>query len=312
LRLSLTSRLIASLGNQRGRVRGALVTGLVYSLGGRFFTRRFYREQGKLAEKEGQPQLWISLSFDVDYAEDVSSLGEVCNILQELGVTASFAVVGCLVEKYPDEHRILSQAGHEIINHTYSHPDNEILHPNERFDDLSPEDQKNQIKRCHLVLEDLLGVSPQGFRAPHFGNVRDRRFYQTLAELGYSYSSSIISVDSPGFGLPFKTEEGIWEFPVSCCPVHPFTALDTWHALRKPKARHKKAGEFASLVTESVALVKLYGGYLNLYLDPRDVAGYDEARKAIQALKAPGPDLPGIITFSSHLELLQKGQVCNS
>jgi len=39
-------------------------------------------------------------------------LREVYELLERLGLTVSFAVVGRLVERYPEEHRLLVEAGH--------------------------------------------------------------------------------------------------------------------------------------------------------------------------------------------------------
>ncbi|MEA1997164.1 MAG: polysaccharide deacetylase family protein [Gemmatimonadota bacterium] len=301
MKLSYTGSLLAAL----GRKRGPVTTALVYALGGRFYTRRLYSEQGRLAAACGMPGGYASFSFDIDYPEDVAGLEKIYGILEKLGIKASFAVVGRLVEDFPAEHRLLSRAGHEIINHTYSHPDNELFHPHERFDELTQEEQKGQIERCHDVCRKVLGVAPRGFRAPHFGNVTGRGFYKCLLELGYTFSSSVVSVDSPGLGLPFKTPEGVWEFPVSCCPEHPFAVLDTWNAFRSPRARHKKKGEFAALVAESAEMVKRCGGYLNLYMDPRDVVEYDEAADALITFE-PHPGRPEIITYGRFLELLER------
>jgi peptidoglycan-N-acetylglucosamine deacetylase len=300
LRSSWLSRLIAGLGHRRGR----LITGLVYLLGPRAFTRQFYLEQGRCAgDRFAGGRGALSLSFDVDYPEDVQALGPVCDTLEQLGLKASFAVIGKWVEKYPAEHRLLIEAGHEILNHTYTHPDHEILHPGEPFDSLADTRQKDEIIRCHDACGDVLGTVPQGFRAPHFGNVTGRGFYSMLAETGYRFSSSVISVDSPGFGLPFEASQGIWEFPVSCCPMHPFAVLDTWNAFRKKGAKHAGPGRFAALITEAAALVSANGGYLNLYLDPRDVVEFEEARRGVECLK-PGPDVPFAVTYSHLLEQL--------
>ena len=285
------------------RSRGLPATAVVYGLGGRFFTREFYRAQGELAVGNPATGGCMSLSFDVDYPEDAESLPQVCEFLDKLGVKASFAVIGRLVETYPDQHRVVLDAGHEIINHTFSHPENELLHAHERFDDLSAQDQKDQILQCHRVCQDLLGVAPEGFRAPHFGNVRGRLFYETLAGLGYRFSSSLSSAASPGFGLPFRTGHGLWEFPVSCCPRHPFAVLDSWHSFRKQKARHRAAGQFSALVGELLELAWKNRGYLNLYLDPRDLVEFEEVRLAVILLAAGRDKLP-LLTYGSHLDMI--------
>ena len=70
------------------RRKGFLTTAIVYGLGGRFFTREFYRAQGELAARKPGTGGCISLSFDVDYPEDAESLPEVCEFLERLGLKA--------------------------------------------------------------------------------------------------------------------------------------------------------------------------------------------------------------------------------
>ncbi|HLA38765.1 MAG TPA: polysaccharide deacetylase family protein, partial [Candidatus Glassbacteria bacterium] len=212
-----------------GRGHGKISTALVYAAGGRFYSRWQFEAQGRLAAQSPFAGNRLTLSFDVDYPVDAAALPEVCDLLALHGITASFAVIGRQVEDFPAEHRRLVEAGHELLNHTYSHPDNELLHPDESFDELTHQAKRAQIENCRKVCEDRLGTSPAGFRAPHFGNVTGRDFYGILAETGCRFSSSVTAPSSGSFGLPYRTAEGIVEFPVSCCPVHPFAVLDTWH-----------------------------------------------------------------------------------
>ncbi len=79
--------------------------------------------------------------------------------LYELGIKATFFVLGTQVEARP--HLILRMIaeGHEIANHSYSHPN---------MRKLSPEDQYTQLSRTKQLLENL-GVTPRYFRPP-YGN----------------------------------------------------------------------------------------------------------------------------------------------
>ncbi len=264
---------------------GRVVAGAVYGLGaGRLLSRALHRAQARAGGLgDGWERGVVSLSFDVDYPEDVQALGGLLERLERLGLRASFAVVGRLVEIYPAEHRLIVQAGHELVNHTYSHPDNEFLHPDERFDELAPGSQREQVERCHQACLELLGVAPAGFRAPHFGNVRGSGFYGILAELGYRWSSSTVAWRGGKLGLPFAAADGVLELPVSCCPQHPFAVLDSWHALRRE--RHAAPGGFAALVREAAGLTAGSRGHLNLYLDPRDVREFEQVRQVLETVR---------------------------
>ena len=62
-----------------------------------------------------------SLSFDAAWGnEDTQKL---INILAKYNVKATFFVVGEWVDKYPESVKALSDAGHEIMNHSDTHPD---------------------------------------------------------------------------------------------------------------------------------------------------------------------------------------------
>jgi len=290
--------------NLAGANPGPLSTALVYAAGGRFYTRWLYEAQGRLTGEGPSACGRLTLSFDVDYPEDVESLPALCDRLASAGITAAFAVIGMLVRRFPVEHRRLVEAGHEVLNHTYSHPDNELLHPNETFDQLTPQARLAQIEDCRKACEDVLGISPEGFRAPHFGKVTGRDFYGILRDTGCRFSSSVIAPGTRTFGLPFRTAEGIVEFPVSCCPVHPFAVLDTWHSLRTPGGRHASPGRFSSLCREALALAADSRGYLNLYFDPRHVSRHPEAGKAVELL-APARHGLRLATYRDHLAQIE-------
>ena len=134
-----------------------------------------------------------AVSFDVDFREDVLALERLLIHLGALSLKASFAVVGDWVREYPREHLALVEAGHEIVNHTLSHPDNEELDPHRHFHLLPPEVLEEQVRSGHELIAETLGVRPRGFRAPHFGHQHTEAVYPILRDLGYLYSSSTLA-----------------------------------------------------------------------------------------------------------------------
>ena len=67
-----------------------------------------------------QPDKTVSISFDAAWgAEDTQML---IDIMAEHDVKATFFVVGEWVDKYPDSVKALHDAGHEIMNHSDTHP----------------------------------------------------------------------------------------------------------------------------------------------------------------------------------------------
>jgi peptidoglycan-N-acetylglucosamine deacetylase len=81
----------------------------------------------------------------------------------------------------------LVRAGHEIGNHSYSHP-YELAR-------LSRSAIAEEIERAHRVLSDAAGAPVRGFRAPGYDLSAD--MLAELSRLGYHYDSSIFP--APGY-----------------------------------------------------------------------------------------------------------------
>ena len=77
--------------------------------------------------------------------------------------------------------RELAQAGHELANHSTTHPYDMARLGRERVDE--------EIRRTHGLIGDLTGAPPVGFRAP--GYDLSPTMVDALLALGYRYDSSI-------------------------------------------------------------------------------------------------------------------------
>ena len=97
----------------------------------------------------------IALTFDDGpnprYTEDI------LDILCEYNVKATFFVIGKNAELYPEPLLRAIREGHEIGNHTYSHP---------HMRKLSRDETEREILSCQEVLCDSFGVMPSLFRPP--------------------------------------------------------------------------------------------------------------------------------------------------
>lgn len=226
----------------------------------------------------------VALSFDVDFKEDVAAVAPLLDILAELDLKASFALVGQWVERFPAEHRAIVVAGHEVVNHTHSHPDNEELDPDRHFHLLDPAELRRQIEEGHRAILAGLGLEPVGFRAPHFGYQHTEAVYPVLKDMGYAYSTSTMASRSPAYGWPVRAAGGrLWEFPVTVCPRHPFSCFDTWHYVRKEPSRHRP-GDLTADLAGVLATAEREGLFLSLYLDPRDVVRGGDCGRALAML----------------------------
>jgi len=100
------------------------------------------------------------------------------------GVKATFFVVGGDLEDDPEARAILAElarAGHELGNHTHTHPYD--------FTRLPRPQMADEIDRAHEAIAAVAGRPPVGFRAP--GYAINREVLELLLERGYTYDSSV-------------------------------------------------------------------------------------------------------------------------
>lgn len=117
-------------------------------------------------------------------------LPELLELLAEAGCSATFFVLGEVAARLPDRVREIADAGHEVASHGYLHL---------RAGDRSVEEFRRDVGRSKELLENLIGRSVRGFRAPEWSlRVASNPRLRTLAELGFSYDSSLAPVVGAG------------------------------------------------------------------------------------------------------------------
>ena len=98
----------------------------------------------------------ISLTFDDGPSEQFTA--QVLDILREHRVPATFFVCGKNVEEHPDLLRRIVAEGHEVGNHSYSHP---------YFFFKSRRRMAEEIDRTQAIIEKVVGFRPNIFRPPY-------------------------------------------------------------------------------------------------------------------------------------------------
>ncbi|MEE3257572.1 MAG: polysaccharide deacetylase family protein [Candidatus Latescibacterota bacterium] len=255
-----------------------------------------------------------TVSFDCDFPRDIEVLPQLVDKLDHYGISATFACIGQWIRAFPEEHRVLAAAGHEIINHTETHPN--LYHPGfdysrderlnrMRFNEIGPSARREEIERCHGTFAEVLDMEPIGFRTPHFGSLHVEDVYPVLDTLGYRFSSSVVAGNHRLRGRPFKVGKSLWELPVSPCPRHPFGVLDSWHSLANKRAWHKTPGAMAGLFSELVDLVQAQGGLVNVYFDPCDMLASGELDRVLEVLQASG--MP-VVSYGDLADQLDRAQ----
>ncbi len=89
---------------------------------------------------------------------------ELIDILGRYQVKATFFVVGQWVDKYPESVKALHDAGHEVMNHSDTHP---------HFNSLSAQQICAEVEACNDKIEAVTGVRPTLIRPP-YGEYNDQ------------------------------------------------------------------------------------------------------------------------------------------
>lgn len=118
------------------------------------------------------PDKRMAVSFDAMWGTERTD--KLLGVLRKHGVKTTFFLGGSWVEKYPDYVRKLVAEGHEVGNHTYSHP---------HLNALSPDAIREELERNGAMIAEITGKKPFLFRPPfgEYGN----KVIETAKGLGY-------------------------------------------------------------------------------------------------------------------------------
>lgn len=103
----------------------------------------------------------VAISFDAAWGNEQTDT--LLEILDKYNVKATFFLVGQWVDNYPDDVKKIAEKGHDIGNHSDTHP---------HMPQLAKDDMISQIKTCNDKICELTGNTPTLFRAP-YGDYND-------------------------------------------------------------------------------------------------------------------------------------------
>lgn len=137
----------------------------------------------------------VAISFDAAWGADDTE--ELLTILKNNDVKATFFLCGYWVDKYPEEVKRIYEEGHEIGNHSNTHP---------HGSQISLEQNKNEIMEVHKKVKDLLGYDMNLYRPP-FGEYNDT-VLQAAKEVGYhTIQWDIDSLDWKEYGVEHEVNQ---------------------------------------------------------------------------------------------------------
>ena len=125
----------------------------------------------------------VAISFDAAWGNEQTA--ELLDILDQCNVKATFFLVGDWVEKFPGDVKAIAQKGHDIGNHSDTHP---------HLPQLSPDQARAEITSCNQKIQSLTGKAPTLFRPP-YGDY-DNMVVNTVKGLGmYCVQWDVDSLD---------------------------------------------------------------------------------------------------------------------
>lgn len=142
------------------------------------------------------PPYWAELALTFDDGPHGEVTEELLRLLDHYKVKATFFVVGKMVRNRKVLTKRIFDAGHEIGNHSYSHPD---------LSKLGVEDILTEYKATNLMIEKVTGVQPRYCRPP--GGQMNQKTLQAASALGMS---TVYWNNNPG-DYKFDSPEAVLE-----------------------------------------------------------------------------------------------------
>lgn len=169
---------------------------------------------------------WVYDHYSLGNAQDYLPrldryLSEILDLLDKRNFKATFFCLGLVAHQYPEVIKKIAVRGHHIGCHSYSH----------RFlADLNPQQFAEDTKLAIDVLEDIIGVTVNSYRAPAFSISKDHKWaFEILADNGIKYDCSIYPSTRSFGGFPSFQENKptviqynnsvIREFPMSLTKI---------------------------------------------------------------------------------------------
>ena len=136
------------------------------------------------------------VAITINCAWSADDIDMILETLKKQEVKVTFFMVGDWVEKNNEAVKKIYDSGHEIGNHSYSHP---------HVNNLSLDNNKEQIQKCSDLVKNITGEGTKLYRGP-YGEYNDT-VIQAAQELGHqTIQWSIDTLDYKGL-----TGDQMWE-----------------------------------------------------------------------------------------------------
>jgi len=137
---------------------------------------------------------YVAITFDD--GPNPATTPRLLKMLKERGIKATFFCLGQCVAQNPDVAKQIVEEGHEIANHSWSHP---------QLTKMNEAGVRSEIDRAHNVIKQTTGVTPALMRPPYGAFTVNQRAW---AHAVWNYKVILWDVDSLDWKhrSPAKTE----------------------------------------------------------------------------------------------------------
>lgn len=120
----------------------------------------------------GTDEKKVAISFDAAWGAEYTE--QLLATLRKYNIKTTFFLCGFWIDKYPEMVKKIAAEGHELGNHTATHP---------HLNGLSREEIAEELSKVHRQIKDLTGQNAFLFRPP-FGEYSNK-VIEVAEELGY-------------------------------------------------------------------------------------------------------------------------------
>lgn len=135
-----------------------LLIGSIFFTGTNMETMEMSSQAGKLVPIYSVDTNKQRISITINCAWNADDIDQILDILDRCNVKVTFFMVGDWVDKYSDYVKKISDAGHEIANHSNTHP---------HVNSLSYEQNVEEINKCTEKIKNITGKETRLYRCPY-------------------------------------------------------------------------------------------------------------------------------------------------
>lgn len=136
------------------------------------------------------------VAFTMNCAWSAEDIEKILEVLKNNNVQITFFMVGDWVDKNPEAVKKIHEAGHEIGNHSNTHP---------HVNNLTYEQNLEEIEKCSQKIEQITGTKPTLYRAPY------GEYNETVIKVAFENGYSAIQWNRDTLDYQALTGEQMWK-----------------------------------------------------------------------------------------------------